>query len=90
MCIRDRCTNLENQRHAWDNNLKKAKHGEQHGASKLTKNQVNEIINDERKQNLIAKEYNICQQTVSKIKSKKTWSIYKSTTNEDRNNNTKN
>ncbi len=66
----------------WDtrkaNEADKIKQGRKHGPrgsdnSKLTKEQVQKIRQDKRIQRKIAKDYDICQQTVSDIKQKKIW-----------------
>lgn len=48
-------------------------HGEDHWRSCLTKEQVLEIIKDERVQRKIAADYDINQQQVSRIKTRKHW-----------------
>lgn len=66
----------------WDtaanNQADRAKHGtsnrgEQCAAAKLTEAQALAIINDPRKQKIIAAEYGILQNAVSRIKSGKRW-----------------
>lgn len=52
---------------------KRHAHGETSYA-KLTTDQVKEIRGDSRSQTAIAQQYDICQQTVSDIKSKRIWS----------------
>ncbi len=67
----------------WDtpknNHADKIKHGttnrgERCGAAKLTLEQVNAIRNDNRLQRLIAADYGVLQNTISRIKSGKRWS----------------
>lgn len=47
--------------------------GEAHWKNTLTKNQVMEIMSDTRPQSVIAAEYGVRQQAISKIKRKQTW-----------------
>lgn len=47
--------------------------GESVGGSKLTEDQVQQILNDDRSQRRIAKDHNVCQMTVSLIKQRKIW-----------------
>jgi hypothetical protein len=71
---------LENLR--WDtprnNQLDRAKHGtsnrgERCAAAKLTEAQVRAILTDTRLQRIIAAEYGVLQNTISRIKSGKRW-----------------
>ena len=70
----------------WDtpknNHADKIKHGttnrgSQHGLSKLTEKQVLKIKKDPRVQRLIAADYNVIRQTISLIKTQKTWAWLK-------------
>jgi len=72
--------NLSNLR--WDttknNQADRVKHGtsnrgEKCASAKLTKEQVNRIRNDTRLQRVIAEEYGVQPNTISRIKSKKRW-----------------
>lgn len=47
--------------------------GEAHGMAKLTEDQVIAIRNDQRKNQEIAIDYNICRESVSMIKRRHTW-----------------
>ena len=70
-------SNQQNRDHAVKNRL--IAYGEKIGMSKLTLEQVKEIQtlanSGEYTQKQIANKFNICQQTVSKIKLNKTWQI---------------
>jgi len=69
------CTASENNKHAWDTGLAKAKRGEEHGASKLTQKQVDQIreLKGLKTQKQIAKIFNISQTTISEVHTGKTW-----------------
>ena len=66
------CTYSENMKHAFKVGLSCFK-GVKNNLSKLTNEQVLEIRKDNRAQKLIAKDYNVCQQTISDIKTRKMW-----------------
>lgn len=69
------CTQSENQKHAFKNNLLSRK-GNKNSQSKLTENEVKEII-DKLLQEIpiqkIANEYNVSKSLISRIRSKRTW-----------------
>ena len=67
------CTASENIKHAWDTGL--AKRGEEHGGSKLTQNQVDQIreLIGLKTQREIAKIFNVSSKTISNIHTGKTW-----------------
>lgn len=70
------CTCSENQIHAYKTGLKNQK-GDKNNASKLTEEQVLEIINlllsKQFTQKEIAFKYNVCEDTIGAIKRKKNW-----------------
>lgn len=47
--------------------------GSKHPISKLTESQVRKILKDKRTQKEISETYNVCQQLISKIKTRKMW-----------------
>lgn len=63
----------ENQLHAYKNGLHPILCGIINGNSKLSENQVQKILQDDRSQRKIAKTYGISQSTVCQIKTRKTW-----------------
>ena len=67
------CTASENSKHAWDTGL--AKRGEEHGSSKLTQKQVNEIreLKGLKTQKQIAKMFNVSSPHISRIHTGKSW-----------------
>lgn len=65
-------TASENQKHAIKNGLRSAK-GEKNSQSKLTKDQVLEIFNDNSKYHIISIKYNISVPTISDIKRGYSW-----------------
>ncbi len=70
------CTNLENQRHSWDNGRKSAR-GSATGNSVLVEEEVMEIIKllkeGELSQRSIAEKYRVSKSTIGKINTKKNW-----------------
>jgi hypothetical protein len=66
-------TNSENQIHSYRIGLSKGKKGQNHNMAKLTENQVIAIRNDNRKQYIIAKDYNVNPDAISKIKNGRSW-----------------
>lgn len=69
-------TRSENDLHAFRNDLRKSRKGENHHNSKLTLSQVEEIKNLLSKNyncTYIAEKYNVHRRTISDIKNKKTW-----------------
>lgn len=48
-------------------------YGENHHNTKITNEEFQNIQNDNRKYKLIAKEYNLCEETVGRIKRNQTW-----------------
>jgi hypothetical protein len=69
-------THSENQLHSLKIGLRSAK-GEKNSQSKLNKDSVLLIYNDNRLYKYIAKDFNICISTVSSIKNNKSWSHLK-------------
>lgn len=69
-------TNLENQRHSWENGRQAAK-GSKVGASKLVEEEVLKIIamlkKGNKSQREIALEFNVAKSTIGKINTKKNW-----------------
>lgn len=66
-------TNSENQLHSYKIGLSIGKKGQNHNMAKLTENQVIAIKNDNRKQYIIAKDYNVNPDAISKIKNGRSW-----------------
>ncbi len=67
-------TRSENAKHAFRIGLKKIRYGGLLSWSKLTSIDAQSIREDKRVQRLIANEYNVCQTTISRIKSGLIWS----------------
>lgn len=71
------CTSSENLKHAYDNNLKKKKLGEDNVKSKLKEEDVIEIckllLYERKSCKEISKIYNIDDSSITDIKNKKTW-----------------
>lgn len=70
------CTISENRQHAYDTGLQKPKQGNRNGRSKLTENQVLEIIKRLEIGDscvLIASFYNVTAENISQIKQRKIW-----------------
>ena len=69
------CTNQENIKHAWDNELAKVKLGENCSSSKLTEKDVLEIraIGGSMSNIKIGKIYNVNSSTIFYILKRKTW-----------------
>lgn len=66
------CTYAENNTHAYENGLKDSR-GVKNGRSKLTENQVQEILVSNGRQKDIALKYGVNQTMVSAIKRKANW-----------------
>lgn len=71
------CTSKENIRHAWDNNLTKARKGSKNNWAILNEEQVLEIAELLQFKTMtgraIAKKYNVSPQTISAIKCRHNW-----------------
>lgn len=71
------CTQSENERHAWDNELKKRRFGEENNLSKLDNEDVINIrmlYDNGRKVIDISKTYNVTENCIYGIIKKKSWS----------------
>lgn len=72
------CTSSENQQHAFNTGLQKARRGSKSNFSKLTEEQINEVF-ELRKQGLtqkaIAEKVGCTRSNISYILSKKTWQV---------------
>lgn len=68
-------TRSGNSQHAYDNNLRKAHPvlGEKHYAAKLSEDQVREIRKSSLSQTKLAKQYNVSNSVIQKIKEGKSW-----------------
>jgi hypothetical protein len=68
------CTNIENQRHAKENNLKKCLFGTDVYNHKINNKIALEIYNSNDSQRKIAQKYNVSQRLVLNIKKRRAWS----------------
>ena len=64
----------DNQHDRVEENLNSFNRGSKHGRSKLTDEQVLKIFSDNRRHEIIAKDYSVSRATIGYIKSSHTWS----------------
>ena len=62
-----------NMKHAWGLGIMNPTHGEKHHSSKLTEDEVREILRATGKHRLIAAKFGVRRATISYIKIRKTW-----------------